>query len=636
MTALPQERPRAPAVARSRYLAFTAVIVSLGLALLAFADHRARSGLSLSEPFYWAGLVVVFGTPALRLVASRSATGSERWMLVLLAASALYLLKVMHSPIGFTFTDELQQLRSVLDVDRTGHLYTPNPLVSAYPYFPGLGIALDAFTRLTGAANFVAGLMLLAASRLLFVSALFLLLLRLTKSSKLAALACFVYMTNPNFVYFSAQVAYESFTLPLACLALVAVHQLTSAVGKARLRWWAACLVLFGAVAVSHHITSIWLVGMLILWTASGRLVRPQQPMRAVGLPAVAAAGIVGMWFSFVAAEPTFHELGPVVTGAWSAVYAFLQGRGTDGKVPFEGAQGPAQPFLEQLFGFGAVVILLAALPLGLVQSWRHRRSLVLALVVLAVLYPVTLALRLFQAGTEISSRASEFVFFGVSLMAAITLLRLATRGQASQRNVRKRRRRPPQRRVVGLPLLLNAVVLVCLLVGGIIVGWAPYARLPGPFLVEASSRSIKPEGLAAARWAGSALPRRGRVVTNGTNRVLFGSLGGLDPQSGVISGLAVPDLFFAQSFDPTPRAIVLANKIRYIIADVRLTRSPSRTGTYFFRDEPRAYQRSGPLPPETMAKFDFVRRVDRIYDSGNIKIYDTGGLLFPNTGINP
>lgn len=621
------------------------LVLALGVALLAYTYHLGRDGQPVSPSLYWIALVLLFVPAAWRVTAAR-ASSVERWGLVLLTAGGLYLVKALHSPIQPTFTDELQQLRSIDDLSRTGHLFEPNPLVGAYPSFPGLTITMNAFSELTGASSFVAGLVIIGTARLVLASALYLLLTRITGSARLAAVAGLLYMTNPNFVYFGAEVGYESFGLPLAVLALLVVSRLQGAGPGRRKAWWAGTVLLLGAVTVSHHMTTLWLLAVLAAWAVLGRRWgRPRPDVAAVSVSAGILAVLAGLWFSLVAGATTLDELAPVFRGAISASLGLLSGEGTGGKAPFRAPSGPPTPAWEQAIGFGSVLLLLVVLPWGLLRLWREHRAsgAQLALGALALVYPVTLGLRLTQAGTEISSRSSEFVFFGLALVTALAWAPLGRRGaDPGQHRFRRRRQQPAthleqssrpwtRRRRTGI-----AVASCFLLVGGVVVGWPPYARLPGPFLVEAASRSVEREGVQAALWARDALPPRSRVVTNGTNQQLFGGYGRLNPQGGQINGVSVPELFFATTFEPFPRRIIEENEIRYVVADLRLTEQPSRTGVYIQRGERGAYQRSEPLPRRTMTKFEGVPGLDRIFDSGNIVVYDASARLFPSTGIDP
>ena len=64
---------------------------------------------------------------------------------------------------------------------------------------------------------------------------------------------------------------------------------------------------------------------------------------------------------------------------------------------------------------------------------------------------------------------------------------------------------------------------------------------------------------------------------------------------------------------------------IKYVLADLRLTRQLPASGQYFSMD-PHAGQYRHPLPLADMTKFNHVPGVARIFDSGNIVIYDLSG----------
>ena len=69
--------------------------------------------------------------------------------------------------------------------------------------------------------------------------------------------------------------------------------------------------------------------------------------------------------------------------------------------------------------------------------------------------------------------------------------------------------------------------------------------------------------------------------------------------------------------------------KVRYIVVDHRLSRAlPSvGSGNYFERGEPGAGQHTTPIDPAALAKFDNLPLVSRVFDSGDIIIYDGGAL---------
>jgi hypothetical protein len=66
--------------------------------------------------------------------------------------------------------------------------------------------------------------------------------------------------------------------------------------------------------------------------------------------------------------------------------------------------------------------------------------------------------------------------------------------------------------------------------------------------------------------------------------------------------------------------------RAEYLVADMRLTEQLPMVGVYFEGGEPRASDSLQTMPIPGMKKFDNVDHFSRIYDSGNIRIYQIGG----------
>ena len=84
---------------------------------------------------------------------------------------------------------------------------------------------------------------------------------------------------------------------------------------------------------------------------------------------------------------------------------------------------------------------------------------------------------------------------------------------------------RPANNRFAGLSRLMTpafAVYAGVVFAGGLIIGWSPSARLPGPFEVGNPPRSISPEGIAAAKWMGGAVSPNRILVADNTNALLL------------------------------------------------------------------------------------------------------------------
>jgi hypothetical protein len=156
-----------------------ALSAAIGLAVIAAANNGARLEHAGSEAAFWLGLLLIYLPIALRLF-GRSAQPPERMALVLVLGMALYLVKVVHSPAGFTLHDELASWRGVQDLLESGRLFADNPLVGGYSVFPGMTAVTGALTQLSGLSVFVSALILIGTARAVLMASLFLILERAT------------------------------------------------------------------------------------------------------------------------------------------------------------------------------------------------------------------------------------------------------------------------------------------------------------------------------------------------------------------------------------------------------------------------------------------------------------------------
>ena len=260
---------------------------------------------------------------------------------------------------------------------------------------------------------------------------------------------------------------------------------------------------------------------------------------------------------------------------------------------------------------------LLAIIPLGLWRTWRGSDTSPLwrAFSVVALFYPLTLLLRLTQAGTETSQRASEFVFLGLAFVAGLLVNEL----------------RPPRERLLRIAGALGLGVLATVIfVGGFIVGESPATRQPGPFLISGEARSVSPQGIAAAKFAAAELPPGSRVLVDRPNSTLLSSYGHLDRVTGSIDGIAVTRVFLSRTFDRTDQRVISDDAIDFIVVDRRLSHGLPVTGYYFESSEPLANRYRKPLSRFALSKFDHVAGMSKVFDNGAIAIYDTRGLRSP------
>lgn len=575
-----------------------------GLLLITLADERSRSMTSQSQALFWIGILFIYGAIVSRLV--HPAPGRlERLSLSALLGLALYLVKVFRDPFGFTFADELVHAPNAEAILRTHHLFHENVTLAATPSYPGLESVTAALASLSGLSVYGAGLIVIGVARLLIVIALFLLVERLLGSARLAGIAVAVYAANSNFAFFSAQFSYESLALPLLVVVFFAYAEWRESADR---RFWGTVILLLTvAIVVTHHLTSYALAATLLLIALSYRLLggaRTDTPSRF----AVFATGAAAVWLLVVATK-TVGYLSPVVTGAVRSIVHTISGE-TAPRQLFTGKSGTGggggSGTLERGVALAAVAALVALYPVGLRQLWRgERRPLrrdpfVLALALAGGLMFVMYGLRFAPQAWETANRSSEFLFLGLALVVPLGLFRFG-------------------RRLVEPWFAVAATaVLTLMFAGGVIAGWTPSLRLSQPYEISAEGQVVQSEGRAMASWAKQTLgPGRRYAGAEADARLLNMYAAGL-ARAGQSPDMA--DILKSPTLVPWELPLLRKYHVRFVVTDRRLRAFDNTAGYFFgFRRGPR---RDVLLPPSVVTKWS---RYSRIYDSGEIVIFDLG-----------
>ena len=84
-----------------------------------------------------------------------------------------------------------------------------------------------------------------------------------------------------------------------------------------------------------------------------------------------------------------------------------------------------------------------------------------------------------------------------------------------------------------------------------------------------------------------------------------------------------VSPIFYSPSLEKVDITILQAGQIHYLVVDLRLSHALPAYGAYFETDHPTSV-----IGRSALLKFNTVAQIDRLFDSGDIVIYDIGALI--------
>jgi hypothetical protein len=257
------------------------------------------------------------------------------------------------------------------------------------------------------------------------------------------------------------------------------------------------------------------------------------------------------------------------------------------------------------------VLLILLGLPFGALYIWQRLRKNIFALILIcaALAYFPMLAMRFTPQGWETSNRSSQFLFVGISFVIALGIVNL----------------RIPRRISSFAQIGLTLYVLVIFL-GGMATGWQPNARLARPYLVGVGTSAIEPQGVTAARWTRSFLGEDNAFATDTTNARLLLAYGEQRPYTGAKYGIKA--MLRSRRVGRSEQYILQLTNVRYIAYDRRVISWDHMIGVYFNHLVSGFSQETELIEPQQYAKFDAQKGVSRIFDSGNIIMYDVKGLV--------
>ncbi len=588
--------------ARLESLPVIALLAAVGLFLCSLANALARATLAPTELIYWAGLLII-ALPIFFRLSSTRPNYRERLALVLLLGLALYGVKLVHDSIFFTFSDEFVHAFNAHNIEKYHHLYHFNPAIPTTPYYPGLEGATSALMSLTGMSSYGAGIFVVGAARLTFMAALFFLFARLSGSARGAGLGVAIYTGTSNFLFWGVQFSYESLSLPLLVVVLMAFVEREEA-GPASRGAWAVPIVLgILAIAITHHLSSYALAAIFVALAVLHRVMKVERPNPwPFALLSVGAA----LGWLLIAARSTTGYLFPVLEEAIKAIVKTASGESAP-RTLFHQASTTAEtvastPLAARAVALLAVAALAAIVFLGLRVLRRRderREPLVILLGIGALAFFAALTLRFAPAAWETGNRAGGYFFLGVAFVGIYGAAEFLRRGP----NLLRRR-----------VLLTGALGVV--LVGGAISGWPWDIQLARPLQATADGNEVDSESLALAEWASERLDGSRFAAPEADARVLLAP-GGQVAFGG--QGPDVEDIVDEPELRSWQLPLLDKHHLPYVVADRRLNSEDTLRGMYF-----TVKDQYGSELRERGVVHKFARiPVGRVWQSGRIVVFN-------------
>ena len=366
------------------------------------------------------------------------------------------------------------------------------------------------------------------------------------------------------------------------------------------------------ALTLTHHVTDFFLDGILILWAVIYGFQR-LTPIRQSNVARTALLGVllsVG-WIGISGNSVVQYLISPFRTSLNELIQSL---DGMSASRPLFVTYGGGQTALlwERLVMASSVILIIFCLPLCLLCLWQRYRSnaLIYTFGIISLLYPISQVFRFTNLGANITNRFAAFLFIPITSLLAIVITQFW-----------------PTQRLNWKQSSLIVCMMSVVFLGGIILSvGAGLSELPGPYQFS-DPRAIESEGIQAAIWVPSHLGSNNRIGTDLMNQLLMESYGDQYVVSPLADHIDFSQIFFSSRLDSYQLSILSRARVRYLIVDLRLAQVLSPIGIYFSQGEPNAFQHITPIKLEALTKFNAISYINRVFDSGNIVIYDVGKI---------
>ena len=587
------------------------VAAVLGVLVIGLSFRFAAQGDSpqLYYLTFWAGMLLALG-PAGAVIMSARTSPAARLAGVTLVALLTAVPKYLRNPSVPLYHDEYAHWRQAFDVLQTGHLFRPNNIIPIVQYFPGTSALTATLQRFGGLSIWSSGQLLVLAVHVLSLFAVFILVGTQLRSDRAGGIAALVYALNPSAIYFDTQYAYESVAIGLFLWTLALAGLAARGDGSARFRYLGAAALCAAACVVTHHLTTLALLGVLlgiaVFDTVHTRRTGGRKVWTWWLLLGITAA-VAGVWLGQVAWD-TVTYLSPYVGGSVSQL-GNIAGSGGGGGRTLLAAN--AQPTWERAFTALAPLTAGIICLRGLVILRKRRGSwsaVTLALVAFGLVYFPSVPFVLAPSGAEGARRSWAFSYLGVALVFALVAVHHTepVTGRRVAGWFAEHRR--------GMSL----AALGILLIGNVGAGLNDPYRFPGRFLWGSDTRSASPEARTVAAML-SASAGNVRIVSDRYTALSLSTYGGFFVAT-PSEGFPVWQLFESDSA-PDQRLVdeLVTSHFEYLVLDTRMYTDQAFNGNNFGSGDPEG---AGPVPAGALAYLDSAPWASKVLSTTHLRVY--------------
>lgn len=581
-------------VLTTKNLKLMSTIWMIGAFLVSLTYLLLHINLVFYDIIFWIG-ILLSGISTYIIISSDHKIGVKLCFLFLFGF-VLYIPHTLSSPNHFHVYDELIHYQTTSMVYETGNVDMNLISFIISKYYPSLEILTVFFKNITGDSVFTSGLILIGIIHSSIVIFLYL-FFRNICSEKIASIGAFAYFFNSSYTHFDTYFSYESIGLPLLIICLFAISNNTNTIKMAFIQ-----IVLIIGLVVTHHFSSymllLFMVILLIIKTVNRADVKAYRKIRTLTF---LTGTLIFSWILYIATVVLtyYHGIfGNAVTGILKLslfeerVSELLSNQFLD--IPFY------ELFIRRFVYTPLILILVFTGIYYLYSKKKLFNEYVLTLTIFSGLFFVSL-LGALTAAFEVG-RFATYGFIGIAFLIGVSI-----------EGIQKIR-----------PLkIIVPVIIMLLFIGGISVGISSPYRGSYSDNIRFGQPTITMDVVSSADWSEKYMGRYNRVISDMVTGSVFDHYG----YQRVIL-FSAWNVFFPSDINSEVLKHLNFYAIDYLAVDNRVTKYISELRYYFDRRELYVenhpeYGRTEPIPIGSIKKFDNSTIFLKIYDNGNIGIYN-------------